>query len=303
MVERFSPQDLGEAEDLISELFEEVASEEATLSGGTKLGIAAGALQGLRETKVTFGNPSSDLIKLDQALFQDAGIELSEIRKRQMREASDFYYMTLTVSLQPKRGAQFTLVECALDLGPKGSKEPIVQTLFPKSEWKEVVAIGRRMDLALDGNLDWGAGVDMSDFENLANLPTQIRARIVSKNQLKAFVALPEYSYKLGRTEIAATGEGNSECFWRIENPELQRAQTVKFGVVFKVPKDISSIELSGIVAAEPRMNWLVANLRHIFADLSEKLKDLFRKQDADRHGEERLPIGDHEKWSIELPN
>jgi hypothetical protein len=303
MAEKFSPQDLIDAQNLLTELFAEVSSEEGTLAGGTKLGTGGNALQGLRETKVTFGNPTDNLIRLTQELFDDVGVELTEIRRRQMREQFDFYYMTLTVSMQPKRGALFTRVECALDFGPKGADEPIVQTIFPRSEWKEVLGWGGGMNLALNGNLDWGAEVGVPDVAKITSLPGHVKANIANKDELKAFVVVPDYAFTVGRAEIAATGEGNSECFWRIEKPSLQKAQTVQLGVVFKVPKGTTSIELTGLVAVEPSISWLVANVRNVFEDLSDKLQDLLRRRDDKRNGKERLPIGDHEKWIVRLPD
>jgi hypothetical protein len=301
MANRFLPQDLSDAQDLLYELFTAVNSEESTLAAGTKLGMGGNALQGLRETRVTFGNPANDLIRLTKKLFDDIGVELTEIHKQQMRDRFDFYYMTLTVSMQPGRGAQFTRVECKLDFGPKGADEPIVHTIFPKSEWRRVLSWGGGMNLALNGNLEWGAEVRVPDAVKIENLPTPIQANIANKDELKAFIAIPDYSFKLGRAEITATGKGSSECFWRIETPNLQEAQTVQFGVVFKVSKGTTSIELTGLVAAEPSMNWLVANVRNVLENLSEKLQDLLTRKDDKREGKERLPIGDHEKWIITL--
>jgi hypothetical protein len=241
-----STQDLQESQALLDQLFDEVSSEEAVMSGGTRLGRGGAALQGLRETKVFFGTPRDNLIHLTPNLFQSVGADLSEVRKRQMREDFDFYYMTLTVSMQPGRGAQFTRVECELDFGPKGPSEPIVQSIFPKSEWKEVLNWGGGMKMGLNGNLESVAGVDMKALPKglLEKLPGQIKAKIVNKNKLEAFIAIPDYVYKLGRSEIAAMGEGNSRTFWRIEKPDLKEAQTVQFGVVFKVPKGTTAIEL-----------------------------------------------------------
>lgn len=303
MAEKFSPQDLTDAQNLLTELFAEVSSEEGTLAGGTKLGTGGNALQGLRETKVAFGNPTDNLIRLTQELFDDVGVELTEIRRRQMREQFAFYYMTLTVSMQPKRGALFTRVECALSFGPKGADEPIVQAIFPKNEWNEVLSWGGGIKLALNGNLDWGVGVGVPDIAKIANLPGHVKANIANKDELKAFIVVPDYAFTLGRVEIAATGEGNSECFWRIEKPDLQKAQTVQFGVVFKVPKGTTLIKLTGLVAVEPSISWLVANVRNVFEDLSDKLQDLLRRRDNKRNGKERLPVGDHEKWIITLPD
>lgn len=302
MTNTISPRDLKDTQDLLNELFTEVGAEEGVLSGGIKLGAGGNALQALRETKVTFGNPSNNLIRLTKKLFDEIKVELTEIHARQMRDQFDFYYMTMTVSLQPKRGAQFTRVECGLQFGPKGAGEPIVQAIFPKSEWKEVLSLGAGLNLALNGNLEWGVEVGIPDSFQIDNLSDQVKASIANKGGLSAFIAAPGFMYKLGRAEIVATGEGNSECFWRVEKPDLQEAQTAQFGVVFKVPQGTKSIELTGLVAAEPSMNWLAANLRDVFEALSEKLQSLLRRDDDDRHGHERLPIGDHEKWELLLP-
>ena len=203
--------------------------------------------------------------------------------------------MTLTVSMQPAPGAEFSKVECALDFSPKGANEPIIQTIFPKSEWREMLKLGADINVGLNGNLDWVAGVDVP----LKNLSGNLKARVVNNNDLKAFLAIPEYSFELGRADIAATGEGNSECFWRVEHPDLKKVQTSRFGVVFKVPKGTESIALKGVVAVEPNFNWLTANLKYVFEALSQTFKDLL--QDEKRAGKQRLPIGDHEKWTLTL--
>src|SRR5262249_15953888 len=130
MTSAISPQDLRDTQDLLNDLLTEVSAEEGVLSGGIKLGAGGTALQALRETKVTFGNPSNNLIRLTKKLFDEVKVELTEIRRRQMRDQFDFYFLTLSVSLQPKRGARFTRIECGLQFGPKGAGEPIVQAIF-----------------------------------------------------------------------------------------------------------------------------------------------------------------------------
>ena len=78
--------------------------------------------------------------------------------------------------------------------------------------------------------------------------------------------------------------------------------QTVKFGVVFKVPKEVEAIKMVGTVLAEPDMAWLTANVRDVYEALGEKFQGLLRKRDEERSGAERLPIGDHERWVLTLP-
>lgn len=298
MAEKLSPQDFKEARNLLDELFEAVSSEEGMLSGGkeqAKLDKGSEALQKLRKTKITFGNPKDKLVHLTEDLFDDVGVKLTEIHKQQMYAQFNYYYMTLAVSMRPERGAQFTRVECELNFGPKGENEPIVEIIFPKSEWREILSLNRSMKLAIDGNIEWGIGVDTQSTKLISGLPGYLKANVSNNNELKGFIAIPDYTYSLGHTDIAATGEGNSECFWRIENPDLQKAQTVKFAIVFKIPKYINSINLTGLVAVDPDMKWLTANISDVFEALSERLQRIFRQK-------ERLLIGVYEEWEIELP-
>jgi len=293
------PQDLDASRELLGELFKEVAASEGTMAGGAKLGVGAKAVQSLRETNVSFGHPADNLIKLTPELFENVKAELTDIRKAQLGSQFNFYYLTLTVSLQPKRGALFQRVECSLDFGPKGSGEPIIQAIFPTSKWREVLSWGGGMSLGLNADLSWSAGVDTPAELAGLDLPANVQANIKNKNEMKSIIVVPEYAFNLGRAEIAATGEGNSRCFWRLENPELQEVQTVQFGVVFKVPKGTASVEITGLCAAQPEVNWLVAQLRNVFEDISDKLKRLIR---GDEPGAERLLIGDHEQWTLALP-
>lgn len=287
---------------LLDELFTEVVSEEGTLIGGTKLRRGGQAIQSLRETEVTFGHPYDNLIQLTPEMFQAIGVELSPIQRHQIENDFDFYYMTLAVSMHPKRGATFQLVECRLEFGPEGMQMPIVQTIFPQSQWRTVLEWGGSMNLGLNGNLDWEVGVDGEKLEEITKLGNVPSAKLKTNNDLNAFIVIPDYSFGLGRSEISATGEGNARCTWRLQNPDLQETQTVRFVVIFKVPKGMESVELTGTVLAEPKMSWLAAQLDDVFGELSERFKALFSGEREERARKARLAISAREKWELKLP-
>ncbi len=302
MTKKFYESDLRASEELLDQLLDEVKAQSSLLSQGTKLVPGVEELQRLKETRLSFGSPFHNLTCLTESLLHECGIELSGFQRQQFNEKFNFYYMTLAVSMQPGRGVQFSRLECHLDFGPKGENEPIIHSIFPNSEWRGILQLGRKINLGLDGKLDWAAEMEGLESIKMPFLNASMKGKLANKNELKAYIAVPDYFYELGRTEIAAVGEGNSECFWRMDSPDLQKSQTVQLVVVFKVPKGVSSFDLTGIVTVEPDFKWLTANLGDVFDFLSDKLKRLLRLKQDERDGKMRLPVGTGETWTIKLP-
>ncbi|NEO33886.1 MAG: hypothetical protein F6K36_26425 [Symploca sp. SIO3C6] len=301
MTDGLFPPNLQETDALLSELFEEVQKWEGFIAGGTKLGVGAEAVDSLRQSKVSFGNPRDRLIQLTEETFKNSGTELNNIYKQQMQEQFDFYYMRLTVDLRPERAARFWRLTCELNFSPKGNNEPIIQSLFPTQKWRSVMSFGVGMEVGLNGNLDWNIGVDSSQLAELVELlPGELKANVGNKDNFKAFLAVPAYRYELGHPEILTNGEGNSNCYWRIQDRELQKIGTAKFAVVFKVPKGTEAVTLIGTTWAEPNLSWLTGDIRDVFGDLSDKLKQLLLQKNKVASRFARGVYG--ENWELILP-
>jgi len=300
MTDNLSLPNIQEADTLLSDLLQEVQKWEGTLAGGTKLGTGAAAVESLLKTQVSFGNPQDRLTLLTEETFKERGTELIGDYKQEMQTQYDFYYMTLTVDLRPQPGAQFRRLTCQLDFHPKGNKEPIIQSIFPNQKWRTIMNFGVGIDIGLNGNLEWSAGVDSAGLGELTNLlPGQLKTNAANKNELKAFLALPEYKYELSHAEVTAVGERSSTCYWRIQDQEVKKVGTAKFAVVFKVPKGTETVNLRGIAWAEPNMNWLTADVRDVFSELSDRFKNLLRRKDEAAIQLARIA---HEEWSLILP-
>ncbi|MEP1076063.1 CHAT domain-containing protein [Leptolyngbya sp. PL-A3] len=295
----FSPN-LTRTEDIAQELLREVQLWEASHAATTQLGKGAEAVDSLLQSQLRFGNPLSSLIQLTEKVFQDVGIELTSIYKQQMQERFDFYYMTLPINLHSSRGVSFSQLTCELNLSSEEGAEPIVQTLFPSSRWKSVIELDTSYDVGLTGNLDWGIGVEPSILgESLKSVPNEIRTNIVSKEQFNLALTIPSYELKLKNPEIIVTGEGSATCRWCIKGQDLQEIGTIKFAIVFKVPKGARrSISLRGMVYAEPNINWLRSEIRDVFSQLPNRFKDLLRSRDTAAN---QLAKSAVEEWVFEL--
>ncbi|MAT95703.1 MAG: hypothetical protein CL608_00935 [Anaerolineaceae bacterium] len=299
MTDQIKSPDLQANESLLEELFSDVKKWEGSLAGGEKLDEGGAALHSLKETKVQFGNPRANLVAITAEQLHGSGIELSSIQKQQLESTHDFYFMTMTVDMRPQPGSHFSALACELDFGPKGANEPIVQSIFPQTSWKNVMSFGGGMNLGLDADLNWKVGVDASKLSELTDKAPELSANLENKNDMKSHIVLQDFSYDLGRFDIAAYGKDNSECYWYIQNADLQQTLTIKFSVVFKVPTGTEEFTLTGKAWAEPSMSWLTANVRNVFGSLAEKFQNLFRRRDD---AASDLARGAAEKWTLPLP-
>jgi hypothetical protein len=303
MSDMTSQPNLPESDALLSELLEnveDIESVDVDFAGGTQTPLGSEAIKSLQQSRVLFGNPTNQLIYLTEETFKNSGTELNDIYRQQMREKFDFYYMTLAISLLPERAARFWRLSCNLNFEPKGTQEPIIQTLFPTQQWRSVMSFGVGMEVGLNGDLDWNVGVDSSELGRLADsLPGDLKAKVGSKDNFTGFITLPNYKYELGYPEILVTGEGNSICDWRIQDENLQKLGTLRLGIVFKVPQGVDTIILKGQVWAEPNMNWLTADLKDVFSALGNKFKTLLNQGDEVSN---QFARGMKEEWQLSLP-
>ncbi len=273
------------------------AVEIRTTADERDTGPASAALKRLDQTRIDLGSPRDNLTRLTPTLFEAVGVKLNPLQKKQLSDRN-FYYMTISVSMVPGSGVQFSQLKVEFDFEPKGEKEALVHTLFPNRAWKDVIHWGAGLKLGMDANLDWSLGLDMANLppevkQAIDKLPGELSSQINNKNEYKAVIDIPEFTYKLGRAEIEATGEGNSFCYWNIEKPELKETQTAQFGIIFKAPKKVRKITLTGKAKATTSMPWLTTSLQNVFSALSKKYQDEVEKG---------LPLGDLKTWELTLP-
>lgn len=285
--------ELKKSGELLSELLDIVQANEGTLTGGQKLGVGAEAIESLRQCAITFGNPADNLVRLTPELFASVGANLNAVWRAQMESGTAFYYLTLTISLRPGGRSSFDALECIMDFGPKGSQEPIIQAVFPASQWRELLRSEVGMSVAIDTDLKWAIG---------AAIPTHLgraEAKASAGTGIHGVLVAGNYIFQLGHADVSATGEGNSTCYWKLANPEVRQVQTITFAAIFKLPATVTNVSLRALCAARPSTAWLVRSLRHIWWGISDHMRRVLSKSEASSRG---LVVGDHETWNLELP-
>jgi len=285
---------------IFDDVYKMVVEQETTFSSKGLGGKGTKYIEALMETKVSLGNPKDEIVRLS---VQEAAVNSNEILKGKF-QGKKIYYLSLSVSLRSGSGAQFSRIWCEFDFSQEKGQEVIIQKIFPTPEWKTVITYGASLKLALDSMLKWVIGLSGSaNVQQLQQtLNTEMKANLVNEDAMSAFIQVHPYSFEMGRAEIVATGTGSDVAFWNISKPDLRKAQTTKFIVVFTVPKEVKKVKLVASVAAEPDFPLLVANLRDVWEFLGKKYQLLLKKLDGQRTPEERLPIGDQDEWEINLP-
>lgn len=263
--------------------------------GSKKKGEAQKAFEALANGRIEIGNPQAHMYRLDEADFAKHGVALSpEIAKNMASKSGyDFYVLRVPVMVFPARGSEYRLLEGELKFSAvKGTKHPAIHAIFPEPFWNPVLSWGGSMDLALDGNLNFGVGVPEI---KAGALDTQLAARVGATNKLAGFIKIISFEHTLGRMEIESRFSAQ-RAMWRLDSKQVIRSQKhAQFVVLLQVPKDTKQIVLEAAAQAEVEFEWLIAQINHVFSRLSKTLQGRLEKRDG-------LPLQDFKTWTLNLP-
>lgn len=297
------PPDLNETKSNLALLLQEVDSWTGDLAGGKTVPVGVADIQKYLSAKIQFSNPTSNLTRLTPDMFEQVNVQLSPQHVQQMTHAFDFYFMNLSVQMRPEPGTYFRALGCILNFGSDDDNVPIVVSIFPDEQWQEVYKFGGSLQLNLDGNLGFEIGVDGAEkiaLDNQATLPANLKSKLVNQNEMKAAIEMPTFSYSRGRFNIVAYGPDGPECYWYLDNDEISQTLTAKFIVVFKVPQGTRAISMQGVAWAEPDMDKLTANFRHVIRRFKDSLLNLFKGKNK---GSRAFAITGKEVWdNLPLP-
>ncbi|MEI6444398.1 MAG: formylglycine-generating enzyme family protein [Nostocales cyanobacterium ELA583] len=292
-----------DTEDLLNELFQEVKSQESHLSGGSEEELTQGAIavKKLQQTKVTFANPDSRLIPLTVEGFKAKNVQLN-YKIQELMKRFDFYSMVISVNFQLQPSVLVSSLKCNLKFSEKEQNSPLIHNIIPDSKWQSLVNAGVNLNLGLDTNLDIAVGIDAAELTKIVNLPDydKLKASVRTKDKFKGFIILDSLNYKCGEFSFVAQGVGDSQCYWKMQRPEIQEQSTIKFGIIFKVPKGWESIDLIGEVSIEPSIDWLTGELSDVMRAIPSHFKNIFGNKET---AAQKFAIGTKEIWNnIKLP-
>jgi hypothetical protein len=243
-----------------------------------------GVLQALKAEKAAFG-PRPEVLPLDADSLKARGVELDD-RVKALLERFDFYDVTFPVTLFPKRGWAFDRLECQVEFNPGETPErrPLAHDIFPGSDWETLARATMHLEIGITEALE---------FRAKAGVPSLASAGAEGKLDAGAGFVFPPRDYHVKRARIVSSGKDGSEVLWRLDDESFFAGDEPRLGVILKVPKGVTPVKASGLLAAYRSFNKLGADLGDLMGYLSDQVRSFFRKG---------APLVDHGEWRLSEP-
>jgi len=243
-----------------------------------------GVLQALKAEKAAFG-PRPEVLPLDSDALRAKGVDLGS-RVKALLERFDFYDVTFPVTLFPKRGWAFDRLECQVEFNPGESpdRRPLAHDIFPGSDWETLAKATMHLEIGITEALE---------FRAKATVPSVTSAGAEGKFAAGASFLFPPRDYHVKRARLVSSGKNASEVLWRLDDESFFEEDEPRLGVILKVPKGVTPIKATGVLAAYRSFNKLGADLGDLVDYLSERVRSFFRKG---------APLVDRGEWELIEP-
>ncbi|MEK8018990.1 MAG: hypothetical protein VSS75_019135 [Candidatus Parabeggiatoa sp.] len=215
--------------------------------------------------------------------FEERGIKPSRDLKSKMRY-NNFYQVKIPITLFPLSGWAFTRLDCRVEFCPNETEAkfcPIIYEIFPDDVWSEIFKCQNRLDLKLDGNLQFRAKVDDSGL--LKKLSGKAQAKVLAKADADSQFVLGPFNYSIKRPEIRSRGKGNSFGHWRLVGQEYVEHEDLQLHVILMVPKErTQSVNVTGVLQASHDFQiWSADIFKDYWKYFDKKLRSFFEKEGA----------------------
>jgi hypothetical protein len=225
--------------------------------------------------------------------FEERGIEpFRDLKSKMMR--NNFYQVEIPITLFPLSGWAFTRLDCKVEFCPDETEAqfcPIVYEIFPDDVWSEIFKCQNRLDLKLDGNLQFRAKVDFNN-DLLKKLSGKAQAKISAKADADSQLVLNPFNYSIKRPEVRSRGKGNSFGRWHLVGKEHVDDEELQLQVILMVPKERTQpVNVTGVLQASHDFQiWSADIFKDYWKFFDKKLRSFFEKEGAG--------ISDSKKWN-----
>jgi hypothetical protein len=244
----------------------------------------ADMLRKLGEESAEF-SPSLGVYHLASELFTDRGI-LMPVAVAELMSRYDFYLVNVPVTLVPRSGWDFSELECriAFNVDAAEDRRPVAHELFPKEEWQTLISSQNELSFGIDANLAVNAGVKLPVTPVVGG-----DASAGAKAGVKSQFIIGPFTYQVRRRRVMTRGKGNVFAYWRLSGDRAADTEDTQLSVVLRVPKDVSVVNVDGVMKASRHISTFGAGFRALLEFVTKGTRDFF---------ERGAPLSDTHSWS-----
>lgn len=225
-------------------------------------------------------SPQLTVLPLSKKMFSDLKLEIPRATAT-MLQRYNFYLVNFPITVRPRPGGGFVQLESIVEFNPgcPPKERPVAYQIFPQDEWQSVIHAYQGVKVGLNESFEFKID-PIQAASKLPELDLPAKAAVQTKIAGKAGLILGPFDYDIKRPKITGRGQGNVKAYWRMESEEAITQEEPHVGVVLQVPKDVSRVDILGVLKALPTFHFLTAEVRNV-AELMSSLGGNFFKKGA----------------------
>jgi hypothetical protein len=225
-------------------------------------------------------SPQLTLLPLSKKMFGDLKLEIPP-STASLLQRYNFYLVNFPITVRPRPGGGFVQLESIVEFNPgcPPKERPTAYQIFPQDEWQQVIHACQGLKVGLNESFEFKID-PIQAASKLPELDLPAKAAIETKVAGKAGLVLGPFDYDIKRPKITSRGQGNVKVYWRMESEKAITQEEPRLGVVLQVPRDVSRVDVIGVLKALPTFHFFTADVRNV-AELMSSLGGNFFKKGA----------------------
>lgn len=187
------------------------------------------------------------VVPLEETLFNKLNLETPPYIDY-LLQRFNFFKVDFPITLRSHWG--FTRLKCSVEFNPddRQAERPVAFQIFPDQEWQEVFHAWQSLAIGLDANLEFKLAPQL--LETLSELQPSLKTTLEPKIASKTGLIVGPFDYYIRRPKIKTTGRDYYKVWWDLEGKDQITQTEPRLGVVLKVPKNTTRVDVKGELLA-----------------------------------------------------
>jgi hypothetical protein len=232
-----------------------------------------------------------DVVELAKDHFTSQGLKVPPLYEQRVRDHR-YIWLRFPVTLFPPEDIPFYKLECAVEFNrgeAQGYLRPRAQLILPDKKFKKYFEADTGLEVRIGENFEFEASIPKIGGE-AGGAKVKLGGDVDAKAAAKlGFVAGP-FHYSMKKAILDHSGIGTEKVIWRLSGAEFFQEEEPTLIAVLEVPRTTELVNVTAVLQAYHKPNFLIATLGNLFKFLSKRPAEFLGKG---------APLVDQQKWDI----